>query len=294
VSKETLGQLSRMIRGTICAAPNHRLVWADYAAIEARGVAWLAGQTNLVNQFAHNGKVYEEMAAKIFDVPVSEIGKDSKERFLGKTVILGCGYSMGAQKFRQQCAAMGTDISEELAQKAVSTYREHYSKIPLLWNKLNEAALTAIQRIGTETKYNSIKMMCDGDWLLIRLPSERKLFYRSPRIVTHSGPFGLRPAIEYMAVNSLTKKWGPERTFGGKLTENIVQGISRDLIADAMIALEKENYPVIASVHDEVICELPIGFGTQEEMKSIMCRVPHWATGFPISAEAKEGIRYGK
>jgi DNA polymerase len=294
VSKETLGQLSRMIRGTICAAPNHRLVWADYAAIEARGVAWLAGQKNLVNQFAHNGKVYEEMASMIFDVPVNEIGKDSKERFLGKTVILGCGYSMGAQKFRQSCAAMGTDISEELAQKAVSTYREHYSKIPLLWNRLNDAATSAVQNPRLEMQYQGVSFFSDGDWLLIRLPSDRKLFYRSPRIVSFAGPFGARPAIEYMAVNSMTKKWGPERTFGGKLTENIVQGICRDLIADAMLALEAANYRVIASVHDEVICELPDGFGTQEEMKKIMCRVPDWAIGFPISAEAKEGFRYGK
>ena len=294
ISKDTLGQLSRMIRGTICAAPRHRLVWADYAAIEARGVAWLAGQKNLVNQFAHNGKVYEEMAAAIFDVPAQDIGKDSKERFLGKTVILGCGYSMGAQKFRQSCAAMGTDISEELAQRAVSTYREHYSKIPLLWNRLNDAAMAAVQNPRVETEYQGVSFFSDGGWLLIRLPSGRKLFYRSPRIVSFTGPFGTRPAIEYMAVNSMTKKWGPERTFGGKLTENIVQGICRDLIATAMLSLEVANYRVIASVHDEVICELPDGFGTQEEMKKIMCRVPDWAVGFPIAAEAKEGFRYGK
>lgn len=294
VSKDTLGQLSRMIRGTICAAPNHRLIWADYAAIEARGVAWLAGQKNLVNQFANGGKVYEEMAAMIFDVPVQEIGKDSKERFLGKTVILGCGYSMGAQKFRQSCAAMGTDISEELAQRAVGTYREHYSKIPLLWSRLNDAAMSAVQNPKVETQYQGVSFFSDGDWLLIRLSSGRKLFYRSPRVVSFAGPFGSRPAIEYMAVNSMTKKWGPERTFGGKLTENIVQGICRDIIAGAMLALEAVDYRVIASVHDEVICELLNGRGTQEEMKKIMCQVPNWASGFPIAAEAKEGFRYGK
>jgi len=215
VSKETLGQLSRMIRGTICAAPNHRLVWADYAAIEARGVAWLAGQKNLVNQFAHNGKVYEEMASMIFDVPVQEIGKDSKERFLGKTVILGCGYSMGAQKFRQSCAAMGTDISEELAQKAVATYREHYSKIPLLWNRLNDAAMSAVQNPRLETQYQGVSFYSDGNWLLIRLPSGRKLFYRSPRIVAFAGPFGSRPAVEYMAINSMTKNGGQNGLLAG-------------------------------------------------------------------------------
>ena len=115
---KVLSTLSRMVRGSIMAAPEHRLMWADYAAVEARGVAWLAGQTDLIDLFAKGGKVYEEMAAVIFNVPAEEIGKDSLERFLGKTVILGCGYSMGAQKFRMSCAAMGTEIDEELAYRA--------------------------------------------------------------------------------------------------------------------------------------------------------------------------------
>ena len=106
--------------------------------------------------------------------------------------------------------------------------------------------------------------------------------------------FGEKDTIEYWAVNSLTKKWTTERTFGGKLTENIVQGLCRDIIAGAMIALDDVGYSVVNSVHDEIISEVPEDFGSVDEMLRIMCQVPDWAKGFPIAAEGKEGIRYGK
>ena len=291
---KVLSTLSRMVRGSIMAAPDHRLMWADYAAVEARGVAWLAGQTDLIDLFAKGGKVYEEMAAVIFNVPAEEIGKDSLERFLGKTVILGCGYSMGAQKFRMSCAAMGTEIDEELAYRAVNAYRSNYAKIPRLWKMLDEAAIAAIGQRGRETTYRSVSFYADKNWLLIKLPSGRKLFYRDPRLVTYAGPYGEKVSVEYSAVNSMTKKWNRERTFGGKLTENIVQGLCRDLIADAMLRLETSGYPVIASVHDEVISEVPVGQGSVEEMVALMCQLPDWAKDFPLAAEGKEGVRYGK
>ena len=291
---KVLSTLSRMVRGSIMAAPDHRLMWADYAAVEARGVAWLAGQEDLIDLFAKGGKVYEEMAAVIFNVPAEEIGKDSLERFLGKTVILGCGYSMGAQKFRMSCAAMGTEIDEELAYRAVNAYRSNYAKIPRLWKMLDEAAIAAIAERGRETKYRSVSFYADKNWLLIKLPSGRKLFYREPRLVTYAGPYGEKVSVEYSAVNSMTKKWNRERTFGGKLTENIVQGLCRDLIADAMLRLETSGYPVIASVHDEVISEVPVGQGSVEEMVALMCQLPDWAKDFPLAAEGKEGLRYGK
>lgn len=294
VGPETVATLSKMLRGTIIAEPGKRLLWADYAAIEARGVAWLAGQDDLVAAFAGGGKIYEQMAAQIFGVEPETIGKNSMERFVGKTVVLGCGYSMGPVKFRQTCAAQGTDLDEDLAQHAVRTYRTAYSAIPALWNGLNEAALHAVMTPGLETYYKATRFLVKDGWLLLKLPSGRLLFYRNPRIVTHSGPFGMRPAVEYSAVNSVTKKWGRERTFGGKLTENAVQGLCRDIIATAMLALERAGYTVIASVHDEVICEVPKDFGSVEEMVEIMCRVPDWAKGFPIAAEGDDGARYGK
>ena len=292
---KTMGTLSRMIRGCIIPDEGNKLMWVDYASVEARGVAWLAGQKDLVSLFSANGKIYEEMASKVFNVPVQDIGKDSKERFIGKTVVLGCGYSMGALRFRQQCAAMGTDIDEELAQRAVDAYRQGYPMIPALWRGLNNACIASVESMGTKTTYQSVQFMADRHWLVIRLPSGRKLFYRTPRIIQVSGPFGDRPNIEYMSVNSFTKKWQWERTFGGKLTENIVQALCRDLIADAMLRLDRNGYEVIASVHDEVICEVPVdGHYTLDEMTKLMCELPDWATGFPLSAEGKEGKRYGK
>ena len=201
---------------------------------------------------------------------------------------------MGAQKFRLSCAAMGTDIDEELAYKAVNAYRGNYSDIPRLWKKLEQAAIAAVRDRGRETVYRQIAFYADKHWLLVRLPSGRKLFYHRPRLVTYAGPYGEKVSLEYMAVNSMTKKWGPERTFGGKLTENIVQGLCRDLIADAMLRLEEQGYPVIASVHDEVISEVPLGEGTVEEMVRIMCELPDWAKDFPLAAEGKESVRYGK
>jgi DNA polymerase len=189
---------------------------------------------------------------------------------------------------------MGTDIDEELAYKAVNAYRSNYAKIPRLWKMLEEAAIAAVAERGRETVYRQVAFFADKNWLLVRLPSGRKLFYHRPRLVTYAGPYGERVSLEYMAVNSMTKKWGPERTFGGKLTENIVQGLCRDLIADAMLRLEEQGYPVIASVHDEVISEVPLGEGTVDEMVRIMCELPEWAKGFPLAAEGKESVRYGK
>jgi DNA polymerase len=291
-SNSQLADLSKMIRGCIIAAPGTRLMWADYAAIEARGVAWIAGQKDLVQLFHDGADVYCDMASEIYGRVVTKA--DPAGRFLGKSVILGCGYSMGAARFRQACAAQGQDISEELAQHAVGTYRTKFAKIPLLWRGLNDAIIDAVEHHGMETFYRNVQFIADKHWLLINLPSNRKLFYRQPRIVTHAGPFGERPTVEYMAQNQLTRQWGWERSFGGKWTENIVQGICRDLICDAMTALEAAGYPVIASVHDEVICEVPNGHSSIEEMIEIMCRVPAWATGFPINAEGKEAVRYGK
>lgn len=292
VAPDKLGVLSQMLRGMIIPDKGKKLIFADYASVEARGVAWLAGQKDLIDLFASGGKIYEEMAATIYKVDPDTIGKDSLARFIGKTTILGCGYSMGAAKFRMQCAAMGADIDEELATRAVSTYRSRFSRIPMLWRNLNDAAINAVKG-KTEARYGHIAFYSDGNWLLMNLPSGRKIFYREPRITRNVGAFGEQDALSYLAVDSFTKRWSDERTFGGKLCENAVQGICRDLIVGAMAALENEGYHVIASVHDEVVCEVPKS-ATKERMLELMCTLPGWAKGFPLAAEAKEGHRYGK
>jgi DNA polymerase len=296
--------LSKMLRGTIMAPKGHELLFPDYAAIEARGVAWLAGASKLVNLFAAGGKVYEEFAAENLSPPgttAADILKDSLERFLAKTAILGAGYGMGWKKFVSTTTAQGAEVTDEDGVRAITAYRTAYPEIPALWKGLENAAISAVMNPGTEFTYQGnpdapkVTYLVKNGWLLCKLPSGRLLFYKKPRVVQIASPFGPRMALEYSAVNSLTKKWERETTWGGKLTENVVQGICRDLIALAMLRLRKAGYKLVGSVHDEIVIEVP-GTGEQHKVKvlQIICMVPEWAMGFPISAEAGSGKRYGK
>jgi DNA polymerase len=270
-------------------------MWADYAAIEARGVAWLAGADKLVHQFATGGKVYEYMAGQIVNRPPEEIGKDSQERQLGKTVILGAGYGMGAPKFQLTCENQGMAVTAEMAERSIQAYRETFPQIPRLWYGLENAAKSAIESPGKEFKYRLVAYVVRDGWLLCRLPSGRVLYYANPRIEPKKTSWGeMKDVIVYDAVHPLTKQWGPESTWGGKLTENCVQAICLDLIAGAMLCLEHNGLDVILTVHDEVVCEVDEDKADEARMLDLMCRVPEWAKGFPIAAEAKTSRRYGK
>jgi DNA polymerase len=295
--------LSRGLRAAIIAPIYHTLFWCDYSAVEARGVAWLAGASKLVNLFASGGKVYEAMAGVIYDRDPSTIGKDSDERWVAKQTVLGCGYGMGAPKFQAQCDRLGRPVSEELAQRAVAAYRQDNPEIPELWRNIEAAAIAAVDKPGTVTEYRgvSFKLFADG-WLGMRLPSGRAIWYRLP-IVRTVEKFGREQReLSYMAQNPLTKRWERESTWGGKLVENAVQGLCRDLMALAMLELDAAGIAPILTVHDEIICEVPdemvAALGGQEATRdhiiNLMTRVPDWAKGFPIAAEGKWGGRYGK
>jgi DNA polymerase bacteriophage-type len=289
--------LRSMVHDHNCQLRDTRLLWCDYSAVEARGVAWLAGASKLVNLFASDGLVYEEMAAKIFGIPVSKVEKF--HRFIGKQTVLGCGYGMGGKKFVDGCDKFGVLVEPDLANLAVKTYREDNPEVPDLWKGLERAAIAAVENHKVSHSYRMITfktVIAHGRrWLWMILPSGRVLWYANPRIVEVEGPYGTRGVLEYDAVNSLTKKWGPERTWGGKLTENAVQGLCADFITDATERLEARGARPILSVHDEIICEPQSICGlTVHEVQQIMCQLPEWAAGFPLKAEGKEGLRYGK
>lgn len=292
----SLDDLSRMIRGTVRAKEGHTFVWADYAAIEARGIAWLAGADALVTQFAEGVDAYRTMAAVIYGVEPDHIAAESVERQLGKQVILGAGYGMGAARFRVTCDGYGIPVDEVLAENAINAYRNTYPKVPMFWRAVENATRNAIQSPGKSFAAGRVSYRVEDNWLMCRLPSERVLFYANPRIATVESKFGVRDVIQYDAVNPLTKKWNPEVTFGGKLAENVTQATCADLITGAMLRVEQAGYPVVLSVHDELVCEVPddvVPFATRVIPK-IMCEPPKWADGFPIKAEVKSGKRYGK
>jgi DNA polymerase len=290
VGEDLMTVLSKMLRGTICAPTGHGLVACDFSSVEARGVAWVAGATSLVELFANGGKVYEEFAGKVYGVPASSILKDSIERFLAKTAVLGCGYGMGGKKFVSSCEAQGKTVSEEDGASTVQAYRNEYPEIPALWRGLEQAAIEATRNPGTEHSYRPrdgvpIRFYHNGDFLMMKLPSGRSLYYHKPRVISVTTKFGTREALEYSTVNSVTRKWQRETTWGGRLTENAVQAICRDLMAEAMLRVRAAGYKLVMTVHDELVVEL-----TPTEMKSadvhtslikqLMTQVPDWALGF--------------
>lgn len=272
---------SDLLRSMLVAEDGHRLMFADYSAIEARVLAWVAGQNDLVETFRKGGDVYKEMASAIYNVDVENV--TDGQRQVGKMAILGCGYGMGGKRFAEQCASMGIKVDEDEAKRIVAVYREKNNRIAQYWRDVEQDFVDMVKeagRVGT---------------VGLPLPSGRSLTYHNPRIIQRETPWGaMRDTAQVDTLNSVTRQWVSQIIWGGLLTENVVQATARDLMATAMMALEVKGYNVILSVHDEIISEVPDNFGSLDEMIDIMTRVPAWAHGCPINAEGKEGKRYRK
>ena len=289
-----LDVVSKMLRGAIIPADGHEIAAGDFASVEAVGVAWLAGQDDLVEAFRAKRKIYEEMGGKIYRLDPATIKKDSTARHVGKTLIIAANYQMGWHKFRETCIATANILlAPEEAQHAVNVYRGTYAQIPLLWRDMNQAAIDAVRHPGQATAVagGRIRFRMDRKWLRMRLPSGRYIWYSQPLIET--GRFG-NDCVSYMAVNSLNKKWERQTTYGGRLTENACQGLCRDLLVHAALRLEQEGYRPLTLIHDEVVCEPPVGFGDVGRMCAIMSELPAWAEGFALRAEGSRGPRYMK
>ena len=272
---------SDLLRSMLIAEDGHRLMFADYSAIEARVLAWIAGQTDLVETFRNGGDVYKEMASAIYNVNVESV--TDGQRQVGKMAILGCGYGMGGKRFAEQCATMGINVDEDEAKRIVSVYREKNDRIAQYWRNSENEFVEMVKGAG---RVGSVGLP---------LPSGRSLTYHNPRIIQRETPWGaMRDTAQVDTLNSVTRQWVSQIIWGGLLTENVVQATARDLMATAMMALELKGYNVILSVHDEIISEVPDDFGSLEEMIDIMTRCPSWADGCPINAEGKEGKRYRK
>jgi DNA polymerase len=289
--------VSGCIRGLLTAAPGHHLIAADYAAIEARVVMWLAGDPGLA-LFGAGAKPYEEMASLIYGVPVSAIKKPSKERDVGKESFLGGGFGMGWSRFQSQCALKGIDLPDELAQAGINGYREKFPEVPRLWRGLETAALAAVRQPGTTTGYRLIKYKMKGAHLHCRLPSGRVIVYPFAEIRPTPTPWDpevLRDSLTFMGEDTITKQWIRQTTWGGSLAENVTQAAARDLCALAILRCEERGLPVVSTAHDEVVSEIPESHPiTLHEYEALVCELPAWAEGLPIKAEAWRGKRYRK
>lgn len=279
--------LSQLVRTTLVAPEGMTYCVADFSAIEARVISWLANEQWRLDVFHGDGKIYEATGSRMFNVPIECITKGSELRAKAKISELALGYegSIGAMK-RMGGDKMGMTDNEMLAN--VKSWRAANPKIVALWREMEKCAIEAIRYrrlvVGTPKR---LVFNCDGEYLTIRLPSGRSLFYFHP-ILTREEHFGkVTYHIQYEGMNQETKVWGKVDTYGGKLTENVVQAIARDLIAYSMYNLEEEGYQVVMHVHDEAISEVPDDGHTKESldrMIEIMRRTPDWASDMPLNA----------
>lgn len=281
--------LSQLVRTALIAPEGKTFCVADFSAIEARVVSWLANEEWRLEVFRGDGKIYEAAGARMFNVPISAVTKGSDLRAKAKNAELALGYqgALGAMK-RMGGDKMGMSDTEMMS--IVHKWRKANPKIVALWQEIEDCAHEAVryQRkvIGT---YRNLEFDCDGTNLMIKLPSGRSLFYRNPRFKIKKIGRSESKILCYDGIIQETKQWGDIDTYGGKLTENIVQAISRDLIGYAMLQLEATGFfGITMHVHDEAIAEVPAD-GKEEnslrEMERIMGTPPDWASDLPLNAD---------
>lgn len=276
--------LSQLTRTAIVAPKGKTLAVADFSAIEARVIAWLSGEQWRLKVFSTHGKIYEASASKMFSVPIESVTKDSDYRAKGKVAELALGYqgAVGALK-TMGGEAMGLGESE--MEMIVKRWRLANPAIVRLWSDLESCAMRSIEtRSKIVSIHKGITFETNDEVMAIKLPSGRRLFYQSPSFTVNK--WG-KKSIRYRGMNQETKQWEYVDTYGGKLTENIVQAVARDLLADAMREMDDENISIVLHVHDEAVaeCEESEGDATLEKMCGIMSRGLPWADGLPLGAE---------
>jgi DNA polymerase len=288
--------LSFALRGLIIPSKGRKLFVADYAAIEARVVFWLAEDEEALNIFRRGECIYMAMATDIYGKPITDKVKQAAERQLGKQAVLGLGYQMGAPKFMDTCAKYGIHLELEFSKFVVDKYRTRFWRIKQMWWDQEAAAIEAVKRPGQTIRCGRIYWRTVDNVLHCKLPSGRLLSYVDPLVVKRPVPWGgTKDALTYMGVDPYSKKWRRQDTYGGMLVENITQAVARDLMAEAMLrAHAGDTYDVILSVHDELIAEADDGQGDVKEFEDLMAALPDWAEGCPVSAEGWSGYRYKK
>lgn len=284
---------SKAVRGVICAAPGNHLFCGDFNAIEGRGLAWLAGEQHVLAGYIAGRDPYKVAASSIYGVDYKDVTK--AQRQIGKVCELALGYQGWVGAFATMAKNYGTVIEEEEAEKIIKAWRDNRPMTRRFWKGLEQAALAAVQNPGTAYSYRAITFGVRKKFLMCRLPSGRFLYYFDPGTREEESPWGAkRTIVTYMGVDSYTRKWVRQGTYGGKLAENVTQAVCRDLIAESMIRTENAGYPITMTVHDEQVSEVPLSFGKLEHYKALMEIVPPWANGMPIKAECWSGKRYRK
>lgn len=350
------------VRSCIIPEAGHKFVVADYSNVEGRGLAWLAGEDDLIEVFVNGVDVYKKLASTVFNVAYEDVTKDQRQ--IAKAMVLGLGYAGGVGAFVTFAKNLGLDLNDMtrtldgtfpdhiwsatargyewariqeakrpprpgekddrpsyiLDKKVWRTcdalkrmYREANPAIVQFWRDIEDAAMAAIRNPGkeftagprgvkfsrnVETDNNGNKVA--GWWLRMTLPSGRVMSYPGVGLsvskeTDEDGKVSTNVRIKYQGENQLTRQWGFQYTYSGKLVENCTQALCRDLLANALLNVEANGYPIVLHVHDEIICETPdLPEYNVAELERLMCELPEWAEGFPLVAEGSEMYRYAK
>lgn len=285
---------SSCLRGMFIASRGYILEVADYSAIETRVLWWLAEHDMGLQIFYDGRDPYKEMALYLTGKK-SIIEIDVDERQLGKAVILGCGYGLGWKKFITTAWDMyKVKVDAATAQHAVNTYRQIHKPVKDLWGLYQEAFITVIET-GNSVMVRRCKFFKDGRFLKIRLPSGRCLSYYKPFVRWGTTDWGTpRKEVYFYGVDSKTKKWKLEKTYGGKIVENVVQAVARDIMENGKRLIEDSGRRMLLTVHDEIMSETIKGTEDIKAFEKLICQVPAWAKGCPISASGYSDERYKK
>lgn len=271
--------LSELIRTAFVPKKDHRFIVADFSAIEARVISWIAGEKWRLEVFSSHGKIYEASASMMFHVPIEEVTKGSPLRQKGKVSELACGYGGGVGALKAM-GAIEMGVEEHELQGLIDNWRRANPHIVSFWWEVDKAAITAVKE-RTKTRTHGISFTYKSGMLFITLPSGRDLVYVRPKLALNK--FG-REGLTYEGIGA-TKKWERIETYGPKIVENIVQATARDLLAHALLKIDKAGFQIVAHVHDEVICEVPKGQSSVQEICEIMGTAPAWAKGLPLAAD---------
>lgn len=276
--------LSELIRTALIPEPGHRFIVADFSAIEARVIAWIAGEQWRLDVFRNGGDIYCASASQMFHVPVVKHGENGHLRQKGKIAELALGYGGGANALK----AFGADkmgMTEEEMVNTVDLWREASPRVCALWRALERAAIRCVaHKTPQVSAIGGIRFEMECGILWMTLPSGRRIAYYGAEY----GPSRFhrdRRALSYMGVDQKTKRWGRVETWGGKLAENVTQATARDCLRDTMLALADAGYDIRAHVHDEVIISEPRDGRTVEDVSAIMGRELPWASGLPLRGD---------
>jgi DNA polymerase bacteriophage-type len=302
-----LASLSQSMRGFIAAPKGKKLVAGDFSQIEAKVLAWLARATAKLEAYAAKKDQYVKFATKLYSREYEAYFDDNGkvhshlgfERQVSKSAELGCGFGLGGRTFVAYCDNMDITIDEEFAKQVVGTWREDNPEIVALWSRMEQAAILATVRegetftlAGTGTSFKVWRIDAERYWLVMGFPSGRAMHYYRPKVDLRQKWGRTKETLSFRT--EWNGKSYREDTYGGKLTENAVQGIARDVMVVGGLKAEARGYPMVMLVHDELVALVPEDFGSHQELCNIMCEREEWYTDLPLSADGATMMRYGK